>query len=42
MNKFGFVIPVYKHGSTIEAVVQSLLPYSYPIIIIDDGNNEEI
>lgn len=41
MNKFGFIIPVYKHGSTIEAVVQSLLPYSYPIILIDDGNNEE-
>ena len=40
MNRFGFIIPVYNHGSTIEAVVQSLLPFAFPIILIDDGNNE--
>ena len=35
-----FVVPVYNHGSTLEAVVQSLLAYSLPVIIVDDGNDE--
>lgn len=39
--KYGFVIPVYNHGNTLESVVQNLLPYDFPIIIVDDGNNEE-
>ena len=39
MNKLGFIIPVYNHGSTIEAVVQSLLAFERPIILIDDGND---
>ncbi len=39
--KPGFIIPVYRHGSTLEAVVQSLLPFNHPIIIIDDGNDEQ-
>ena len=37
---FGFVIPVYRHGSTLEAVVKSLLSFGYPIIVVDDGNDE--
>ncbi len=37
---FGFVIPVYRHGSTLEAVVKSLLAFNYPIIVVDDGNDE--
>jgi glycosyltransferase involved in cell wall biosynthesis len=41
MNRFGFIIPIYNHGSTIEAVVQSLLSFSFPIILIDDGNDEK-
>ncbi len=41
MNKFGFVIPVYRHGSTLENVVKQLLHYNYPLIVIDDGNDEE-
>ena len=41
MNRLGFVIPVYNHGSTIESVVQGLLSFGYPLILIDDGNNEE-
>ena len=36
----GFVIPVYRHGSTLEAVVKSLLSFGYPIIVVDDGNDE--
>lgn len=40
MNKFGFIIPVYKHGSTLEKVVSSLAHYNYPIIVVDDGNDQ--
>lgn len=36
-----FVIPVYRHGSTLGAVVKKLLKYSLPIIIVDDGNDAE-
>lgn len=39
--KYGFVIPVYRHGSTLEAVVKSLLSYELPIIVVDDGNDQE-
>ena len=38
---YGFVIPVYRHGSTLEAVVKSLLSYNFPIIVVDDGNDED-
>ncbi len=38
---FGFVIPVYRHGSTLEAVVKSLISFNFPIIVVDDGNDEE-
>lgn len=37
----GFIIPVYNHGSTLNAVVQKLERFSLPIIIVDDGNNEK-
>lgn len=36
----GFVIPVYRHGSTCEAVVRSLMHLQLPIILVDDGNDE--
>lgn len=39
--KIGFVIPVYNHGSTLESVVQSLSAFGFPVIVVDDGNNEE-
>lgn len=39
--KYGFVIPVYNHGATLESVVESLLPYGFPIIAVDDGNDEK-
>ncbi|MCI5829704.1 MAG: glycosyltransferase [Spirochaetales bacterium] len=41
MNKFAFVIPVYRHGSTLDKVVSSLLKFNYPVIVVDDGNGEE-
>ena len=39
--KYGFVIPVYRHGSTLAAVVKKLTAFNFPIIVVDDGNDEE-
>lgn len=39
--KQGFIIPVYNHGNTLEIVVSALQKYDLPIIIVDDGNDEE-
>ncbi|WP_022933105.1 glycosyltransferase family 2 protein [Treponema bryantii] len=39
--KFGFVIPVYRHGSTLQTVVNSIAAFGFPIIVVDDGNDEE-
>lgn len=39
--KCGFVIPVYNHGSALEGVVKSLVSFNYPIIVVDDGNDEK-
>ena len=39
--KYGFVIPVYRHGATLEAVVKSLISFNFPIIAVDDGNDAE-
>ena len=35
-----FVIPIYDHGSTIRALVRSLVQYDLPIYIVDDGSHE--
>ena len=40
-QKFGFVIPVYNHGAALESVVKSLVQYNFPIIVVDDGNDEK-
>lgn len=40
-QKFGFVIPVYNHGAALESVVKNLLQYNFPIIVVDDGNDEK-
>ena len=40
-EKFGFVIPVYNHGAALESVVKSLVQYNFPIIVVDDGNDEK-
>lgn len=40
MNKYAFVIPVYRHGSTLEYVVSSLQKFNFPVIVVDDGNDE--
>ena len=39
--KFCFLVPIYNHHRTIEATVEKLLSYALPIIIVDDGSNEE-
>lgn len=36
----GFVVPVYNHGAALEGVIKNLISFNYPIIIVDDGNNE--
>lgn len=41
MNRYVFVIPVYRHGATLEAVIDSLGEYRIPFIVVDDGNGEE-
>ena len=41
MNKFVFIVPVYRHGSTLESVIASLEEYRCPVIVVDDGNGEE-
>lgn len=38
--KYGFVIPVYNHGAALEGVVRNLVQYDFPIIVVDDGNDE--
>lgn len=37
----GFIIPVYNHGDTLQKVVSELAAFDLPIIIVDDGNNEQ-
>lgn len=37
----GFVIPVYNHGDTLESVVSALSEYNLPILVVDDGNDQE-
>ncbi|MBP3141403.1 glycosyltransferase family 2 protein [Aliivibrio fischeri] len=36
-----FLIPCYNHGKTTPAVVESLMSYGYPMIIVDDGSENE-
>ncbi|MCP3697719.1 MAG: glycosyltransferase family 2 protein [Aliivibrio sp.] len=36
-----FLIPCYNHGKTVPAVVESLMSFGYPMLIVDDGSNRE-
>lgn len=40
MNSYAFIVPVYRHGSTLDYVVSSLQKYNFPVIVVDDGNDE--
>ena len=35
------LIPVYRHGKACAEVVDSIIQYNIPIILVDDGNAEE-
>jgi len=39
--KHGFLIPVYKHGKTACSLAERLSVEGLPVIIVDDGNDEE-
>jgi glycosyltransferase involved in cell wall biosynthesis len=39
--KQGFVIPLYNHGGTIGSVISELAVYKAPVIVVDDGSDEE-
>ncbi|MDF4796685.1 glycosyltransferase, partial [Vibrio parahaemolyticus] len=36
-----FLIPCYNHGSTIADVVASLSAFDLPVLVVDDGSNED-
>ncbi|WP_211163575.1 glycosyltransferase family 2 protein [Azoarcus taiwanensis] len=36
-----FVIPVYNHGATVGATVESLLVHEIPVYLVDDGSEAE-
>jgi len=36
-----FLIPCYNHGATVAAVIDSLIEYDVPILLVDDGSNKE-
>ncbi len=35
------LIPVYRHGKACAEVVDSIIQYNIPIILVDDGNEEK-
>ena len=35
------LIPVYRHGKACSEVVDSIVQYGIPIILVDDGNDSE-
>ena len=40
-QNFAFVIPVFRHGAALADVLKELEGYGFPIIVVDDGNDEE-
>lgn len=36
-----FVIPVYNHPDTIAHTVHSLLPFGLPVLVVDDGSDQQ-
>lgn len=38
---YGFVIPNYNHHLVIDETIKALLGFGLPIILVDDGSNEE-
>jgi len=40
-EKYGFIIPNYNHHLVIESTIRALQDFKLPIILVDDGSNEE-
>jgi glycosyltransferase involved in cell wall biosynthesis len=40
MIRFCFLIPLYNHGGTLAEVISGMLSYDKPIIVVDDGSDE--
>jgi len=40
-SRYGFVIPNYNHHLVITETIESLLAFNLPIILVDDGSNQE-
>ena len=41
LNKFAFLVPFYNHPQNIKALIAALKTYELPIIVVDDGSDEE-
>ena len=41
MNKFAFLVPFYNHPQNIKALIAALKAYELPVIVVDDGSDEE-
>ena len=41
MNKFAFLVPFYNHPQNIKALIAALKTYELPVIVVDDGSDEE-
>ena len=39
--KQGFLVPLYNHGKTLNDLAAALAPFKIPVIIVDDGSDEE-
>ena len=40
MSTYGIIIPCYRHGTALGAVLEQLQPLKLPIVVVDDGNDE--
>lgn len=41
LNKFAFLVPFYNHPQNIKALIAALKTYKLPVIVVDDGSDEE-
>jgi len=41
MNRYCFIIPIYNHPQKLEELIEALVKYNFPIILIDDGSDKK-
>lgn len=41
LKQYGFIIPNYNHHQVISDTIHALMSFNLPIILVDDGSNEE-